>query len=235
MFWRKRKTDTLKEGPSLLALATKLGVERRFAVRVRYPQSARVCRLPEIYFADKILQVHDISTGGCCLLDPQQHLGPSIGTDIELNIHWLTGVDKIRARIISRVDHRRHIQFLNLSTNRQNQLTRSMNAGVFGLSMSRHASSVELGPTIQASELWSSAYSDSVVLENDVHRLAQIYLQGEQFVIFREAWPNKVPGGKCSRTDFEKLVLFLANIPSPTQGLKDLLTNLERQIIQGTK
>src|SRR5665213_2425873 len=133
MFWAKRKNSELRSAPSLQSVATELGIERRINVRCRYPQSVLVCKLPQIYFQDILLEVRDISVGGCCIWDPKENLGPMIGQDIELNIHWSTLVETVRARIVSRVDHRRHVQFLNLSTRRQSQLVKSMSYGVRAL------------------------------------------------------------------------------------------------------
>lgn len=232
MFWNRRAKNELNVAPTLQALATQLGVERRFNVRVRYPCSTQVCKLPEIYFQDQIIRVKDISVGGCCLLDPSQHLGPTIGNDIELNLHWSTAIETIRARIVASVDHNRHVQFLDLSKKRQTQLTKSMVHGVRGLSMTRHAASSELGPSMQAAELWSSPLLDSVVLEDGVHRIAQIHLLGEQFAIFREAWPNKMPGGRCTKAELEQMILFLTNIPLPSPQLNSLVKFLESLIAQ---
>ncbi|MGZ3722098.1 MAG: PilZ domain-containing protein [Bdellovibrionales bacterium] len=235
MFWNRRNKSELKDSPSLQSLATQLGVERRFAVRVRYPSSSQVCKLPEIYFQSDKLKIADISVGGCCVLDPDGFMGPAIGHDIELNLHWSTVIETVKARIVSRVDHRRHIQFLDISSRRQAQLTKSMAYGVRGTSMTRHAHSSDLGPTMDAAELWSSPHMDSVVVENDVHRIAQVYLNGEQFMIFREAWPNKLPGGKCSKPEFEQVILFIANIPLPSPPLKGLLKYLEGLLNMGAE
>jgi hypothetical protein len=220
MFWNRKKKPQVTEGPTLQALATKLGVERRFHVRVEYPPQVNVCRLPDIFFEGNKLKVQNISVGGCCLLDPYHVMGAKIGHDIELVVHWATVAETVKARIISGVDDRRHIQFLDLGARRQNQLRKSLVFGVRGSSMIRHAQASELGPTIQAVELWSSPHLDSVVLENDIHRIAQIYVNGEQFMIYREAWPSKSPQGKCGRAEFEQIILFIANIPQPSAALK---------------
>lgn len=233
MFWNRRAKNELKAKPTLQALATQLGVERRFAVRVNYPSQIRISKLPQIYFDGKAMTVRNISIGGCLLLDPQEILGPSLGHEFELELHWSTAVERVTARIVSRVDCRRHIQFLNLSKNRQVQLLKSVVFGIRGLSMTRHALSSELGPTMQAAELWSSPLNDSVVLENDIHRVGQIHLNSEQYVLFREAWPNKVNSGKCTKPEFEQLVLFLANIPLPSAHLSGMIKYLESLFLEG--
>ncbi|CAM5999394.1 unnamed protein product [Sphagnum balticum] len=157
-----------------MKLAEKLGVEQRASVRVRYPRVTEVCRLPQIAFLDYKFIVYNISTGGCALLDSDEVLGPQVGHEIQLTLTWPDGVERVNARIVSRVDHRRHIQFLNLAPARIKQLANSMSAGVRGLSMRRHALSSLQGPSMEANELWSSPAGDSLVLETSVHRLAQI-------------------------------------------------------------
>jgi hypothetical protein len=233
MFWNRRKPPQMDQTPSLLALASKLGVERRLNVRVRYPNNVRVCRLPEVAFEGHELKVQNISVGGCAVLDPIEYLGPSVGLDIKLTLHWSTVAEAVNARIVSRVDHRRHVQFLNLSSGRQGQLIKSMTFGVRALSMVKHAHPSELGPSIEAVELWSSAHHDSLIVETDVHRLAQLFVNGDQYVIYREAWPKRAKGAPCSRLEFEQLILFLANIPVPSPAVMGLLSLLEQQIVLG--
>lgn len=232
MFWGKRAKSELKGEPTLQALATQLGVERRVQARVRYPLQSRVCRLPEIHYQGHQMTVQNISVGGCCLLDPNEYLGPAIGHEIELHLHWSTTVEAVQARIVSRVDHRRHIQFLSLSQNRQVQLVKSMTAGVRALSMTRAAAATEIGPSMHAAELWSSPLGDSLVLENDIHRIAQIHLLGEQFTLYREAWPSK-SGARCTRAEFENIVLFVANIGNPSAQVRGLQKYLEDLIVAG--
>lgn len=228
MFWRKRKSQEIKTSPSLLQLATKLGVERRLNVRMRYPDSAQLSRLPEVYYHDSKLRVIDISVGGCCILDPKLLLGAEVGHDIELNIHWPTGVEKVKARIVSRVDHRRHIQFMDLSRSRQNYLNKAMATGIRGQNLRRHGFQHKGRVIVEAAELWSSPLGDSIILESGVHRLAQLQVQNEQYFIFKDAWPQKVPGGKCAKAEFEQLILFLCNVATPSPMLKDMLVMLEK-------
>lgn len=233
MFWRKRKPHEIQPTQSLLQLASRLGVERRLNVRVRYP-SVQLSKLPEIFYADYRFRVRDISVGGCCVLDPELVLGPQVGHDIELDIHWPTGLERVKARIVSRVDEQRHIQFLNLSRSRQNFLVKAMTSGIRGQTLHCHGfkhTKAELD--VEAVEMWSSPLGDSVVLENGVHRLAQLEIQSETYHIFRDAWPQKVPGGKCSRLEFDQVILFLANIPGPSHALLDFIGQLEMVWRQG--
>lgn len=225
MFWRKRKPHEMKSSPSLIQIAAKLGIERRANVRVKYPET-QLSKLPEVYYSDYHFRVNDISVGGCCLLDPEEVLGPQVGHDVELTVHWPTGIEQVKARIVSRVDARRHIQFMNLSKSRQNFLMKSMTSGIRGQGLNNHGFSNRSNVSVEAVELWSSHFGDSVVIENGVHRLAQIELQSEQYHIFRDAWPQKNPGGKCSKNEFEQLILFLSNAPLPTPPLKDLIAKL---------
>lgn len=233
MFWRKRKPELTEEGPSLQMLATRLGVERRKNLRVRYAPHLAVAKLPEISIEGSFLKIQDISVGGCCLLDPGELLGPSIGQDVELNLHWPSATEITQCRIVSRVDYRRHIQFLNLPRYRRRQLERSMAPGIRGLSLRNHLFGLELGgPALHAAELWSSLLGDSVTLESDVHRIAQIHFENGQYLIYKESWPTKADGKKCSRAEFEQLLLFLSNVPLASQGIRDLLEKLEELLIE---
>ena len=228
MFWRKKKSVVESPANDLLSLAARLGVERRLQVRVRYPNQAHVCKLPEVGFNGHKFHVQDISIGGCCLLDPQLILGPAIGVEIKLDMTWTTGTEKIDGRIVSRADERRHIQFLNLGEKRQELLKRFMAYGVRGLSMRCNGTSAESAPNLMAAELWSSLQGDSIIVERDMHRLAQIQVAGELFLLFKEAWPVRSGGlGTCSKIELEQLILFLTNVPKLSDPLKAILAGLE--------
>lgn len=234
MFWRKRKPDIIDSPSDLLGLAERLGVERRLNVRVRYPRGARLCKLPGVRFQGSDLRVQDISVGGCCILDPYEILGSEIGQDIELEMRWMTGDEKVRARIVARVDHRRHIQFNELSAQRQNQLRKYMVSGVRGASLRKHLNPDPSGPGLAAAEIWSSLHGDTVTLENDLHRMAQVHLNAESFLFLKESWPIKESNSQmCSKIEFEQIILFLANIPYPSEKLSALMTSCEELLDRG--
>jgi hypothetical protein len=229
MFWRKRKT-LYDEVSSIQELATRLGVERRKDVRIKYPPIGAICKLPEISFDGNMLEILNISIGGCLLLDPNEYLGPSIGQDVELYVHWPTATETMQARIVTRVDHRRHIQFLNIPDYRQQQIAKSLTPGLRGLGVHNHAVGSELSPTIEAAELWSSLLGDSVILEHDVHRLAQIHYENTQYTVYLQSWPVKNNGKQCTRVEYEQILLFLANIPAPSWGIKALIDVLGKML-----
>jgi len=234
MFWRKKKPHLEVSPSDLLSLASRLGVERRLNVRVRYPNHVHVCKLPEISFAGHKFQVLDISVGGCCLLDPTEVLGPTIGTNLELELNWTTGSELIDARIASRVDQRRHIQFLNLGEKRQDLLKKYMAYGIRGSALRCHGTSNDSSLQLMAAELWSSLQGDSIIVERDMHRLAQIKIGDDQFMIFKEAWPARANGqGTCSKIELEQIILFLANIPQISKPLSAMLTSLEDLLWSG--
>jgi len=241
MFWRKKKTMLLDPPSDLFELATKLGVERRLNSRVRYVPSPLqshlkfpLCKLPSVSLGDKFLSVHDISTGGCCLIDSDNLLGSKIGQEVELNLHWTTGREQVRCKIVAGVNERRHVQFVNLSETRQALLKKFMYPGIRGLAIWRHGTGGgENGPVLVADELWSSLHGDSVTVERDVHLVATLFFMGEHYQIFREAWPRKGQGRSCSKPELEQLILFLTNIPSPSPMLEQIREDLLRQLDRG--
>jgi len=57
-----------------------LGIDRRLALRVKYPSPAGA-RLPKVYYSQPPIQVLDLSIGGCCLFTVH---GQSILAEITL-------------------------------------------------------------------------------------------------------------------------------------------------------
>lgn len=231
MFWRKAKPP--ESSSTLLNLATSLGVERRQMVRVRYPLYAKVSELPQIGFKDNMLSIVDISVGGCCLSDPQEILGPQIGQDIELTLVWAGKIVPIKARIVGRVDHRRHIQFLTFNAGHVAKLKEAMSSGVRGQSLRPVTNASEFGPTLEAEEAWTSLHGDSVTFENHVLRFAQIHIAGLQYHIFHQAWPTHENGKPVKAQELERLVLFIANVAQPTTRINQLCEMLQLLIGDG--
>ncbi len=219
MFWSKKKPIQFDNPSGVLELATRLGIERRQNCRIRYPNFVNLCKLPQVAFGGTQLPVQDISAGGCCLLDPESLLGQSMGREVELELHWMTGTDRIRAKIVSSVNDRRHLQFLNLNSNRQNLLKKYMAPGVRGLSVWRHSPTTEEGPVLQAEQLWSSLHGDSIVVERDATTIATIYFLGVRYFVYHESWPLKEGDARATRPELEQLILFLTNIPSVSEEL----------------
>lgn len=232
MFWSKRKAVVKHQSSELYQLADRLGVERRQNVRVRYPRIE--CKiLPTVQFEDKKLRVHDISAGGCCLLDAEGWLGPSIGTDVHLVLRWPDGAASVHGRIVSRVDHRRHIQFLNLPAARAEQIKAAISPGIRALSMRPVIPPVEQGPSVDAREMWSSIQGDTVIIEDHMHRLAQITLWGTQYTLYKHAWPVKGAATPLGRNELTELILFLSNIPVPSELLTALIGHMESMSLEG--
>jgi hypothetical protein len=228
MFWRKSKPP--EDGSSLLNLASRLGVERRQMVRVRYPILSKVSELPQIAFKNEIFNILDISVGGCCLFDPRELLGPDIGNDVELTLVWNGKIEAIKARIVSRVDDRRHIQFMNFNAGHVCKLKDAMTFGVRGQSLRPSVPATQTEILIEADEIWTSLHGDSVIFENHVLRLAQIHIAGHQYHIFQQAWPTFANGKPVKALELERLVLFMTNVAQPSPRLKNLNELLQQMM-----
>ncbi len=231
MFWRKRRPKLDADRPAPVnELAGRLGVERRYAARIRCPQV--LCPiLPSAFFQGVPLKIHDISIGGCCLLDPNQVLGPSVGTDVHLVLRWPDGGVSVHGRIVSRVDNKRHLQFLNLPKARAEALKTAIVFGTKAQSLRSALATVDQGPSLQAREIWSSVHGDSVIIEDHVHRLAQISIADAHYTFYKHAWPVNAAGAPLTRTELAGLVVFLCNIPQPTELLQALISHVENMSI----
>jgi hypothetical protein len=232
MFWRRRKSKNwLDQANSIFKMAARLSVDARREVRVTYPAFASVCRLPQALFNEQRLTLKNISGGGCCILDPDGFLGDGLPTEFELTLEWTTGQEDVRARMVSRVDQRRHIEFLDLSPQRKNSLKKSMVMGIRGLEMHSSVAAQEHGPRIQASEIWTSLQGDTLTFDKASTVLVQV--QDVEYQIVEDQWPLlRAKGVKCSRLEVEQLILFVCNIPAPSDRLRRLQIDLERLLIK---
>ena len=224
MFWRKTNAVADSE-TALYALAAQLGMEKRFSPRVAYPPGVEA-GLPRFSFGDHVFAVHDLSIGGCSLLDPGQIFGAQIGLDSKLTIDWGQEREVITARLVGRVDHRRNFQFLDLPPARAERIKNLIAPGVRGGGLSLVRDPGLRGPVLDAVEVWTSAGGDSVTIESDLQRLASVYLSGQMTLVMRAAWPVDERERPVSGADLDQLILFLSNAPGRTPALGEVLRTL---------
>ncbi|MGE0527019.1 MAG: PilZ domain-containing protein [Bdellovibrionales bacterium] len=221
MGW-KRKQLIIDQGSQVHALAMRLGVWHRRHPRLFYPDTS-VDLLPTIEFREQPLKVVDISVGGCCLLDPEEHLGPRVGQEAILNLKWRDAENiPVRARLVSRVDHRRHFQFLDLPMHSAFTLNSVASVAVRAHSVRRSQSPAESGPTLLAREIWCSARGDGVALLDHAQEMAIVNFANHRIHVWREKWPMTEDGKKFGRVQMGELLVFLANIPCPGVALREL-------------
>lgn len=231
--WKKKLLAVEDAEVSIQSLARELGVERRQNVRVLYPPRITGL-LPAIHYSGKPIRVHDISVGGCCLIDPQEILGHKIGNEIKLTLYWNDGsAQEVNSRIVARVDHRRHIQFSGLAANRIEELRNAMRPGTCGLSVRRSLTIQREGPALTAMEIWNSPASDSVSIwdVSEVHEkdkvIAEVHIEGAGFFLRKGAWPVGSDGKIILLNDLQGVILFLSNIVNPSASLQMLIHHLE--------
>jgi hypothetical protein len=216
-----------KKPNSLMEMASTLGLEKRQNFRIRYPERGALGDLPAATFAGHALKIQNISVGGCCILDPDEILGPDIGQEITLTFHWEKDSHDIRCRIVSRVDSRRHIMFLNVSEKNQARVRKHLEPAYRGSSL-RRVDSGTSKTLIEACEIWVSILEDSVTLFDHPHLLGSILYHGTDYLCYRHSFPVFGNDRKrvVSSEFFETLVLFLANIPNPSPPLQQFLAEL---------
>ena len=221
---------TKLESPSLQTLARNLGHERRKHARVAYP-ARTTATLPSIRFQDQGIRIHDISEGGVCLLDEKDILGSNVGNEVLLHMLWhKDDSEPVRSRIVARGAHRRHIQFLDFSEKSAKRLREAMRAGLAAHGMNQALAPMAFGgPLIEALELWHAPTGETLVLREDVHRLAELRCLGHDYILFKRSWPKRADNLSQSIPveEFFALILFVSNIPTPTPLVKNLLAELE--------
>lgn len=228
--WRK-KSEWNDENSNVRELARELGVERRRNVRVLYPKLT-TGPLPAITLGAQALQAHDLSVGGCCIQDPHEHLGKDVGNTLVLTLHFPDSPVEVTSRLVGRVDHRRHIQFLDLPPARAAQLAHVITSGVGAAYLKCTTRSEGQGAVLAAREIWSSLASDSLTITDDLHKAAQAVIDGRSILIHKNAWPTSADGERISREDMLGLILFVANIPRPSPAVLGLLESLEQLTLE---
>lgn len=228
MFWWRRKKTEIADVSPVHTLASRLGIERRKNPRVLFPDTAAFATLPMVFFQGQLIRMKDLSVGGCCLWDPQEVLGSQIGQDIDLTLRWNLGEETIKAKLISRVDHRRHIQFVDVKTEIEQELKKLIAPGVYAHDLKLVELKHEHQQQLLAKEIWTSIKGDSAIIDHDIQLLASLHIMGKGYRLLREAWPQRGDGSAVSPREFETIVLFLANIPNPSQDLKKILERLVR-------
>lgn len=232
MFKRKGTPD--ENAISLVqSYAQKLGIERRQSVRVRYPEPY-LSRLPSVFFESHKLRVHDMSVGGCCLLDPHEYLGPNAGNDVQLRLIWPEQEKFIRARIVAYVHVRRHIQFLDLQPELVQAIKVALAPGVLGLTMKPLIEPERHHVALHASEVWTSLNGETLAFLDDIHIAADLHLDGKDFRFPRNSWPVTTGNAPVTPLEFENILVFLENVPQPSQTLTNLKNQLHTLYSEGS-
>ncbi|MBX3022307.1 MAG: PilZ domain-containing protein [Bdellovibrionales bacterium] len=236
MLWRKKRIAQAADErfSSVQALARQLGVQRRMNARILYPRRI-TGPLPSVSFSGQPIQIADISVGGCCLIDPFEILGKDVGNELTLTLHFGDTQVRVLSRLVGRVEHRRHIQFLNLPQPRLESLRLVIAEAVGGAAMKQNWPSEKNGPQISVREMWSSLIGDSLALTDEVHKTAQLTLNGRTYDLHKNAWPTRAGGERVTRAKFMAMLLFLANIPHPSAGVQILLAELEALALEESR
>lgn len=229
----KRKPTPEQQAISLVqSYANKLGIERRLSVRVRFPTQF-LTSLPSVFYGPNAVTVHDLSVGGCCLLDDADHMGPNAGNDIELRMIWPASEKTVRARIVSRVHNRRHIQFLDISPDIVASIRAAIAPGVLGITVTPLIDRPPGGIPIYAREVWTSLNGECLSLLDDIHVAAELHLDGRDYKFLRNAWPVKADGQPASPLEVENILIFIENISRPSAALKELKAQLQTIYFEG--
>ena len=219
--WKQNRYEVTK-------FAKNLGLERRQNFRIHYPERGAVGDLPWVSFAGHNFKIQNISVGGCCLFDPDEILGPAVGQSLTLSFHWKTDSQDVQSRIVSRVDSKRHIQFLNFSDRNQNRVRKHIEPAVRGGTLRRVESGTSSNLKVEACELWISLVEDSVTLFDHPHLAGSILYRGQDHLCYRKAFP--VFGNDRKRIVslelYDDLILFLANVPNPTPVMRQFAAEL---------
>jgi len=226
--WRKKR---FVEHSSLHSLARELGVERRRNARVNYPRRLNA-GLPQIAFEGYPMRAYDISAGGCALHDPGEVLGKDIGVEVALTVHFRDRVEDVKCRLVGRVDHRRHIQFLNLPADHAQTIAKQIVPGVCGGTLKNSFKADGAAPKLIAREVWSSLAGDGLTLDVDGPRLAQAAFAGRANTIHRQSWPTNGEGRPLSHAELNDLILFVANVRQPTAAVIALQDELENLMLE---
>ena len=221
--WRKKRSV---ENSLVHRLARELGVERRRNARVNYPRRINA-GLPQIAFDGYPMRAYDISAGGCALHDPGEVLGKDIGVEVSLTIHFADRIEEVQCRLVGRVDHRRHIQFLNLPAARAQVIAKQIVPGVCGSVLKNSFKAEGAAPKLLAHEVWSSLAGDGLTLDVEGPRLAQAAFAGQMNTIHRTDWPTGADGRPLTQAQLNDLILFVANVRQPTAAVIALQDELE--------
>lgn len=211
-----------------MGMAAQLGIERRQNFRINYPEGGAIGDLPSVTFMGNNFVIGNISVGGCALHDPNEILGPAVGQEVTLSLHWDKDSQDVKSRVVSRVHKSRHIQFMNLSEKNQLRIKKHIEPGFRGSSLRRVDSSSSPHLKMEACEIWISVMEDGVTLFDHPHLIASVLYRGIDYFCYRGAFP--VYGSDRKRLVppliYENLVVMLANVPNPSPALKKFATEL---------
>lgn len=225
---------------STQSLATENSLDRRRTARVQYPEFGNVETLPKIRFEGRPIKVQDISLGGICLIDSFDSLRSTVGNEIDLELVWTDGVAMQRSLIVAAGYDKRHLRFLDLDSKSFVRLNLLLKPGFLGLKMRKILAKDAAHLDIGTHEMWVGMTGEALTIfpGTDLNMpLAEVSIFGTRIFLYRHGAPvycvkskDTIPGQRIKESLLYDLLIFVSNIRSQSQGLKNLLVNLTEAI-----
>lgn len=221
---------------STQSLATDNSLDRRRTARVQYPEFGNIETLPKVRFEGRPIKVQDISLGGICLIDSFDCLRSTVGNEIYLELVWSDGVIAQRSLIVAAGYDKRHLRFLDLDSKSFVRLNLLLKPGFLGLKMRKILAKEADHLNIGTHEMWVGMTGEALTIfpGTDLNMpLAEVSIYGTRIFLYRHGSPvycvktkDTIPGQRIREALLYDLLIFVSNIRSQSQGLKNLLVNL---------
>lgn len=235
--WIKNKfspgdDDWTNMSSSIQKMAAESGINRRKNARILYPNTNFSAKLPQIIYNSQPEKAVDISLGGVCLLNDKNQFGLEIGETVELAFRWLNEKDmNLNAKIVGQSYNKVHFQFQDLATDIYVKLSINLKSGMVGRKFQQSMLNENVAIQADYTELWVGLNSERLVFYNNETCYAELSYFGTTVRFYKDKKPemfNKQGdpmefGGK----HLSDSLILLANIPSPSKAVKELISILE--------
>lgn len=232
----KSSHPTRSEG--MHELAFRYGMDRRRHPRVSFPQSTSP-ELPRFIYQGKVFQIHDLSRGGVCLLDPDDEFRLEVGFEDES--FWVEGDfrEKLSLQLVGVSYQKKHLEFTRISPGLVDRIEAFIEPGIWGQKMHRSVLSPSAHLETSAVELWLGVNGSNLVFHSDPHFVASLlspkaslnknskqlsvdFYRGS-LPVYGASAPKQLKGKVLTPEDRLKALFFLLNFPVLSHRILNLI------------
>ena len=219
------------EKPSLNQIASSAGIERRRSPRVLYPSCQAPKVLPYILYEDFQVKAKDISVGGFCISSNALTDKLTAGEDYEFQLKWDDSmIESVSARMIAVSFQKIHFQFQDVTTKALDKLRLEIDIAQRGSKMKSTFFGLNEEIRTEVKEIWVNELGDRLVFIAGQDLWVEASWMQQPIYFYSNTQSDQFPANWDTHLRTQLLV-FLVNIPAPSDELKRLIDRVREPIV----
>ena len=224
---KKEIAEALTTTESIQKIVSSNTLNKRKNIRISYPHFGAGGPFPKIFYKEREMIVGNISVGGLLIVDDTEFLGSTVGELVNVEMIWPDQKFTVRARVVGATLERRHLQFTDFHPQVFLRVSRLVKPAYHGSQFRRVND--DLGK-MNSNELWIGPLNETIHFSKS-ENLTEYHI-GKKTYIFQRGTPvkDKESSEPIPYSLLDDILITLANIPHPTDRIKELVEIVEVEL-----